>query len=496
MHARPGGLGGPAADSLAVVGCLTYAAFGLTLLSGLDYNFDEGVYIQQARLVMAGQRPYVDFFYHQTPLYLYTLALAGAPAPESLFPYRLVSLVATSLCGLFVYLIGRRLMPPAGALLAGSFFFYPALQRFGLVALPNALMLLTATAGMYLLWWGETRLRVVLGSLLLVVSVLYKPLSLPVVLAVGVAVIASPAQRWKVLPAALAGAGSGLGAWLAFHLATGGVFTEVLVLQAGRYAGKGGFAIMSSFETFRRVMAENSLETPFDWNLYEHVRTFLVGTWRNANFHLFVLAAAGQALVWWRSDARKDALLFTLWWLLPFAVSLYVWEPNWDHYYVQYLPPFALLGAIFLAAAWNARPGRQAVRAVVVVIALASLTGPLYLRTRTTEYWEWHVEEWRGQRWLTFDPFLNLITGTEPACGAWDVFNVYGEESLTADSELEIFSRHHVGAEELAECLRRNPDVKIGIGYWGEWFVDERLRRVFDELPCERFVLVRKRYVF
>ncbi len=163
---------------------------------------------------------------------------------------------------------------------------------------------------------------------------------------------------------------------------------------------------------------------------------------------------------------------------------------------MQYLPPFALLGATFLAWAWGLRPGRELVRGAIAIVAIVSLTGPLYLRTRTTEYWEWHVEEWRGQRWLTFDPFLNLVTGTEPACGAWDVFNVYGEESLTADSELEVFSRHHVGQDEVVRCLRENPDVKIGIGYWGAWFVDERLRAVLDEFPCERFVLVRKRYVF
>lgn len=73
--------------------CLVFGVVAGSLLDSLDYNFDEGVYIHQARLILGGALPYTDFFYHQTPVYPFTLALAGLFAPESLFAYRLPSLV-------------------------------------------------------------------------------------------------------------------------------------------------------------------------------------------------------------------------------------------------------------------------------------------------------------------------------------------------------------------------------------------------------------------
>ena len=75
---------------------LFLAGVGL-VLSTLEYNFDEGVYIQQALQIIGGNLPYRDFFCHQTPLYPLTLAAFAAPVPDSLFVFRLMSLLATAL---------------------------------------------------------------------------------------------------------------------------------------------------------------------------------------------------------------------------------------------------------------------------------------------------------------------------------------------------------------------------------------------------------------
>ena len=88
--------------------CAAFLMFGAFLLPTLDYNYDEGVYIQQALQIIGGNLPYRDFFCHQTPLYPLTLAAFAAPVPDSLFVFRLMSLLATALSGVLVYRIAVR----------------------------------------------------------------------------------------------------------------------------------------------------------------------------------------------------------------------------------------------------------------------------------------------------------------------------------------------------------------------------------------------------
>jgi hypothetical protein len=90
------------------------------------------------------------------------------------------------------------------------------------------------------------------------------------------------------------------------------------------------------------------------------------------------------------------------------------------------------------------------------------------------------------QRWLTFDPFINFITRTEPACGLIDPFNVYGESSLTGLGNAS--SRFHVSTAELIACLEWDPKIRVGIGYWGSFFVDDQLEAWLEMQPPERFL--------
>jgi hypothetical protein len=80
-----------------------FLACGVPLLGSLEHNFDEGVYIQQALLIQQGKFPFRDFFYHQTPMFPFSLAAVGVIAPHSILPYRAFSLLATALAGVFVY---------------------------------------------------------------------------------------------------------------------------------------------------------------------------------------------------------------------------------------------------------------------------------------------------------------------------------------------------------------------------------------------------------
>jgi 4-amino-4-deoxy-L-arabinose transferase-like glycosyltransferase len=197
--------------------CLVFGVVAGSLLDSLDYNFDEGVYIHQARLILGGALPYTDFFYHQTPVYPFTLALAGLFAPESLFAYRLPSLVATALQGVIVYRIALEMMPKAAAWAAALLFYAAPLQFFGPLALPNALMACLATLGVYLVWFRQPGTRrseqtaACLAGALIGLSVLFKPLSVPVAIAVGCALLASSARRARVGAFIAGGTGVGLG---------------------------------------------------------------------------------------------------------------------------------------------------------------------------------------------------------------------------------------------------------------------------------------------
>ena len=57
---------------------VVYLTFGSLYVAGERLNLDEGWYLYAARLVHAGQRPYVDFAYVQPPLLPYVYSLAGA----------------------------------------------------------------------------------------------------------------------------------------------------------------------------------------------------------------------------------------------------------------------------------------------------------------------------------------------------------------------------------------------------------------------------------
>ena len=52
----------------------------------------------------------------------------------------------------------------------------------------------------------------------------------------------------------------------------------------------------------------------------------------------------------------------------------------------------------------------------------------------------------------------------------------------------------HVDREALIACLESDPEIRIGLGSWASWFVDEPLARYLDTQPTERFVPMRLHY--
>lgn len=83
---------------------------------------DEGWYLNAARLVAAGQVPYLDFAFTQAPGFPYLYALPQVVFGPSFWVGRLTSLAFALGTGLFTLYAARRLGGPWGAILAFGFF--------------------------------------------------------------------------------------------------------------------------------------------------------------------------------------------------------------------------------------------------------------------------------------------------------------------------------------------------------------------------------------
>ena len=471
--------------ALAITGA--FLVLGASVLEFVDYNFDEGVGIQQARLIHRGVQPFRDFFQHQIPAYVYTLALFSRPTPDSLFAYRALSLLATCGAGLALYGVARRALSPRGATFALLLFFTAPLQFYGLLALPHACVALFTGVGMRLLVFDRGALRAFAGSAALVVAVLYKPLVAPVAVVAAIAVIAAARIRDAAAAAAAVVVTAG-GAWALFHGLSDGVFTEVLWLQASRVGGTTGFDQISGFGPFQAAMQARGVETAVEWNLSELALAFLQPAPRG-NLHLLVLAALG-AIAWLPAQRawRGPRAVVVGWLVLPALFLVFVWAPAWDHYFVHYLPPLCLLAASGLEALWRSERARVAARvAVVAALAVSVHAGATHLAGRMADF-SAAPRAAAGSRWLTFDPFANFVTRSEPACGIVDPFNVFGPNSLVALSALAGWDRFQVDPQDVLACLEADPDARIALAQGRTWFVDAPFAAALAELGAHRVV--------
>jgi 4-amino-4-deoxy-L-arabinose transferase-like glycosyltransferase len=462
---------------------VAFVFVGITLpkLDVLRPNVDEGVYIQQARLVRQGQTPYVDFFYHQTPLYLYALAGFGSLGADSLAGYRFLSLLASALTGVLVFHAGRRLLDRKTGILAQLAFYAAPLHLYSFLALPNALTGLLTAAGVFAILLGPGLRWTLLGGFCLSIAVLVKPLAVPVVLAILLTLVLFPGERRRLPALVSSGTAIALAAWVFLHASTGGGFTEVLRLQAQRYSSRTGFELMSHYRDFRNAMILRGVDTPTGWNWSEHSRAFSSGGFTNGNFWLF-LAAAASPFLWKRSMPRPLLAGLALWLLLAVSFSLFVWEPIWDHYFVMYLPPLALFASVSLEAALAGRRWWARTSAVVALLGCTVLghtqrfTEPLWYRqARATG------KQARGGEFLSFNPLIHVVSGTRPACGLIDPLNVYGERAIAALDPGGPMKRFEITAEDLVRCL--GDDTWVVIDDYAFWFLDPPLLAHLERTP-------------
>lgn len=443
-------------------------------------NYDEGVYVMQARQALDGLTPYADFFYHQTPLYLHSLAGFFAIAGDSLWHARLLSLMATAASGVIVAVIARQWLPAAPALAAQIIFYSAPLQRYGTMALPNALMLLASLAGICVLVRSGTAAAAAAAGVLLALAVLLKPLDLPVVLAVGGWLALRREERGRLPVFVAAGIATAIVAAVAIHLTSHGAFTQTLEVQASRYSERKGFFVLAQHvPDFRQAIAERGVTTALGWNISEHVQAFT--SFGPVNGNLWLLIAGVCGLIFARAHLPSGAVaLASSWAAMPLAFSLLVWEPSWDHYFVQYVPPLAVAAAALFAAAL-ARGGRRASAAVFVLTLYAALG--FVSRPSDPDFYARAQE--LGARlskpYLTFSPLISLAGGTEPACGMTDPQNIFGEYSAPMSVPEGPLMRFLITPQKLIDCI--GTDMPVVIDRFAFWFLEPALYRHLAATP-------------
>jgi hypothetical protein len=477
----------PLAEEVGFAAVLAaFLATHAVLLPSLQHLIDEGTNVYAARLIQHGQVPFRDFFYHQPPLYLYLLAWLPT---DHIAWGRGLSLLATCGSGRVVFEVARglRVGGAVGGAAAGSatgavtplaavaLFWFAALQYYGMLALPNACMLLFALLGA---WLAVHRRQPVAGAAALVAAVLFKPIAIPVIFAVLAALAAAPARRRDALPfAAVIGAGA-IASWGALHLLSGGTFTDLLRLQADRYAGRTVLDVLRAMPQLRADL--EGVGSP-ELNLLMHVE------WLTSGDLLLWVALVPGAWAAWRGTARfprEDAVLWSAWLLLCAASFLLVWDVSWTHYHLLYLPPLALFAGSWLAGL--AARGPIARVAVVVLGVLFAAAGVAKLADRQRDYAPVLALRGETRPLLTFDATLNVLSRTDSPCGLLD-YLAQGAPGFYG----ETFARFGVSSEDIVRCLDASPEIAVVIHQTsdvGLLFIDGVLWDAIRRLTAERVI--------
>ena len=450
---------------------LVFVGFGASLLPSLQHLVDEGTNVYAARLIQQGQVPFRDFFYHQPPLHLALLALLPT---DHIVWGRAASLLATALSGRVLFEIARGLFPVASpaALLPVALFYFAALQAYGSMALPNAWMLLFALLAA---WLTLDRERVVGGAAAMVVAVLFKPIAIPLIFALLLALASVPARRREVVPlAATIGAGALL-SYAVLHLTSDGAFSDLVRLQAARYADETLLDILKGLPLLRDALLPWSSPV---LNVLYH-RHWVT----SADLVLVLLALPGIWLfVRGNRVGRGAALLWPCWWLFSVLGVIYLWDVSWDHYHVLYLPPLALFGGFALAAlARRGLPGRIATVGLCVAFGVANLVTTWQKRQDYAP-----VLALRGTEapLLTFDTTLNVLSATESPCGLLDYLAQRSPAFLG-----EPFARFRATSADIVRCLEAEPTILVVVhqlSNTGLLFFDAELFEAVRALPPER----------
>jgi 4-amino-4-deoxy-L-arabinose transferase-like glycosyltransferase len=351
----------------------------------LQHNYDEGVYVFQAREMAAGKLPMVDFFSHQPPLYPALLAVLELAGAGTLWGARFLSALCWCAAAVIVFRLARTYLGAgASALACFAVLLTPLGLYFGRVALPNAPMVALTVTAFLLAGRDGGRKRLVAAGVVITLAVLIKPLALAP--AIALALWLALGRRWRALALlTVTGAVGAASAWLLLDLAGDGGFTELVRLQLTRFRHAQGFELVRQYGPFAQLTDARGIDTALAWNLAEHRRGLLSAGLPGADANVLTVVGAAAALLLWpwlATRQRRLVGLCVVWLGVPLAFNLLVWEPVWNHYFVQYIPPLALLVAVSAEALSRAtsRWGETGRRAALLAVGALLVALALHVR--------------------------------------------------------------------------------------------------------------------
>lgn len=301
---------------------------------------DEAIYSVVANAIVDGGHPYIDAVERKPPLLFWTYAavfeVAGEYDWKALHAFALLWTLGT-MAGLYV--IGKRLLNPATGLIAA--FFYSVFQCWATgknLAFNGELMM-----NLPLVWaWaiafgkGSARFRPELfaaGALLCIAFLLKQP----------AAIAAVPIGIYLLLPDYRANR----------HLNRSDSMIHFGMLAGGFLAALGLVAVV--------LRHQNILGEAFYWTITNHTVAHVF--WESAGLHTLafigccmpLLIGAAMALrnrgdIWMNKRAERTALLLLL---IVSVVGVAAGGRFYPHYYIQLIPPLALLAAPHYARLWS-----------------------------------------------------------------------------------------------------------------------------------------------
>lgn len=446
-----------------------FVVLALPYLDTLAHDPDEAWLMLDARFLVRGLRPFVDFAHHEMPLHLYLLALSGKVFGATLFGYRLLSLLAVTASGLALFALARPFVGALPALAAEIVFLFSTPQMHALTGVPETPAVLFTLLGALCLFLGRGRWSAYASAVAFVLALMTKPTALAMVLAaVGSLVVA---REWRRLGhLATAGIAAAAVALVWANLVSDGVFGEILLFQIAR-VGTRSEGMWSVDSGFRDMVQLTGVTRPWQFALSSFRTFYQVGAeW----MPIVVFGSALLAIPVWLfgcARARPALRAFTILWPLAYLLVNFA---ALDFVTPRYFIPFPAFSAFLIAGlVWLAerRLPRAAVAAAVAAAGLALATTFAAAVEGNRDLWYWGRVDWIARNHPTvvsFSPMLFAATGTEPGCGLANpplTYGVFGEKFLVTPRT----QRLRISDDEIVECLRANPSTPVVID-WSFYF--------------------------
>jgi 4-amino-4-deoxy-L-arabinose transferase-like glycosyltransferase len=354
-------------------------------IAAVPLERDEGEYAYIAQRWWLGDVPYRDSFDQKPPGAFVAYAVIQSVFGTSPAAIHWGTQVYTFGTLALIFVIGRRLFGPTEGLVAALFAAYMTVDLcvLGQSANTEVFMILPLTAAFFatlLAREGKSWVWALLAGVFSSLALLCKQVALPNVALSGLLLLIGGAARWRLLVAFVVGGVLGLAPTVGYFAAAGAwsEFWDCVIGHNLTYAQR---VPWSDYPFWFWIGFRNGLGQWWGILLLASVAG-LCEAGRGAQRPRRLDSAAGLTEASYRRPTR-----FVVLWFLASAAGISIGGYFRGHYFVQAIPPLALLagrGAL-LVARRRTRPERFAVKLALAAIAWGVIVAPWYYLYGTPE---------------------------------------------------------------------------------------------------------------